>query len=192
MNEDAFNMSVRKFLKKVGVTAQREIEQAVREAEANGKLTSGAFGTLDPSVIYTLFYPSTTTISQGGGPLGEQKSCSSFGDPQAPLGAARPAGPASSTGPPRGRREAVPRESAASCGCCMPCSWRRRFLCCCARRARRGRRGPSSNRAPRISRHSKRKRRARRGAATTRSPATGALSPVRGARALDPRLRRPT
>ena len=38
MNEDAFNMSVRKFLKKVGVTAQREIEQAVREAAASGKL----------------------------------------------------------------------------------------------------------------------------------------------------------
>ena len=42
MNEDAFNMSVRKFLKKVGVTAQREIEQAVREAVENGKLTSGS------------------------------------------------------------------------------------------------------------------------------------------------------
>ena len=41
MNEDAFNMSVRKFLKKVGVTAQREIEQAVREAAASGKLKSG-------------------------------------------------------------------------------------------------------------------------------------------------------
>jgi hypothetical protein len=40
MNEDTFNMSVRKFLKKVGVTAQREIEQAVREA-ASGKLASG-------------------------------------------------------------------------------------------------------------------------------------------------------
>ena len=38
MNEDAFNMSVRKFLKKVGVTSQREIEMAVREALATGKL----------------------------------------------------------------------------------------------------------------------------------------------------------
>jgi len=37
MNEDTFNMSVRKFLKKVGVTAQREIEQAVREASESGK-----------------------------------------------------------------------------------------------------------------------------------------------------------
>ena len=38
MNEDSFNMSVRKFLKTVGVTAQREIEKAVRQAEADGKL----------------------------------------------------------------------------------------------------------------------------------------------------------
>ena len=32
MNEDVFNMSLRKFLKKVGVTSQREIEKAVRAA----------------------------------------------------------------------------------------------------------------------------------------------------------------
>jgi hypothetical protein len=31
MDENRFNMSVRKFLKQVGVTSQREIEQAVRE-----------------------------------------------------------------------------------------------------------------------------------------------------------------
>jgi hypothetical protein len=31
MNEDRFNMSVRKFLKQVGVTSQREIERIVRE-----------------------------------------------------------------------------------------------------------------------------------------------------------------
>ena len=42
MNEDVLNMSVRKFLKKVGVTAQREIEVAVREAAASGKLKGGA------------------------------------------------------------------------------------------------------------------------------------------------------
>ncbi len=39
MNEDAFNMSIRKFLKTVGVTSQREIEQAVRAAVADGRLT---------------------------------------------------------------------------------------------------------------------------------------------------------
>ena len=38
MNEDALNMSLRKFLKKVGVTAQRAIEDAVREAHAAGRL----------------------------------------------------------------------------------------------------------------------------------------------------------
>lgn len=32
MNEDILNMSLRKFLKKVGVTAQREIEMAIRAA----------------------------------------------------------------------------------------------------------------------------------------------------------------
>ena len=39
MDEDAFNMSIRKFLKKVGVTSQREIEQAVRDAVESGKLS---------------------------------------------------------------------------------------------------------------------------------------------------------
>jgi len=38
MNEDALNSSVRKFLKKVGVTSQREIEKAVREAAERGAL----------------------------------------------------------------------------------------------------------------------------------------------------------
>jgi hypothetical protein len=38
MNEDTFNLSVRKFLKVVGITAQREIEKAVREAESIGRL----------------------------------------------------------------------------------------------------------------------------------------------------------
>jgi Family of unknown function (DUF6494) len=38
MDEDVFNMSIRKFLKKVGVTSQREIETAVRDAVASGTL----------------------------------------------------------------------------------------------------------------------------------------------------------
>ena len=38
MNEDVFNTSIRKFLKQVGVTSQREIEKAVRDAVAAGKL----------------------------------------------------------------------------------------------------------------------------------------------------------
>ena len=39
MDEEAFNMSLRKFLKKLGVTAQREIETAVREQLDAGALT---------------------------------------------------------------------------------------------------------------------------------------------------------
>ena len=38
MDEDRFNMELRKFLKTVGVTSQREIENAVREALAGGKV----------------------------------------------------------------------------------------------------------------------------------------------------------
>ncbi len=38
MNEDVFNTSVRKFLKRLGVTAQREIEKAVRQGLAEGNL----------------------------------------------------------------------------------------------------------------------------------------------------------
>jgi hypothetical protein len=38
MNEDVFNTSLRKFLKKVGITSQREIEKAVRDAVEAGRL----------------------------------------------------------------------------------------------------------------------------------------------------------
>ena len=36
MDEDRFNMEVRKFLKEVGVTSQREIERVVREGQVKG------------------------------------------------------------------------------------------------------------------------------------------------------------
>ncbi len=39
MDEDHFNMEIRKFLKKVGVTSQREIENAVKSALDKGKLS---------------------------------------------------------------------------------------------------------------------------------------------------------
>ena len=42
MDEDRFNISVRKFLKVVGVTARREIEKAVREALNAGRLKDDA------------------------------------------------------------------------------------------------------------------------------------------------------
>lgn len=39
MNEEQFNMALRKFLKQVGVTSQREIEKIAREnPPADGKL----------------------------------------------------------------------------------------------------------------------------------------------------------
>ena len=38
MNEDIFNTSLRRFLKKVGITSQREIEKAVRDAMEAGRL----------------------------------------------------------------------------------------------------------------------------------------------------------
>ncbi|MEP7205883.1 MAG: DUF6494 family protein [Casimicrobiaceae bacterium] len=38
MNEETFNLSIRKFLKMVGVNSQREIEQAVSAARTAGKL----------------------------------------------------------------------------------------------------------------------------------------------------------
>lgn len=37
MDEDRFNMSLRKFLKQVGVTSQREIEELVRSGKAGGQ-----------------------------------------------------------------------------------------------------------------------------------------------------------
>lgn len=41
MDDDKFGMSVRMFLKKVGITSQREIEAAVRAAIDSGKLKGG-------------------------------------------------------------------------------------------------------------------------------------------------------
>jgi hypothetical protein len=38
MDEDRFNIEVRKFLKEVGITSQREIERAVREALTSGQI----------------------------------------------------------------------------------------------------------------------------------------------------------
>ena len=38
MDQETFNLSIRKFLKMVGVNSQREIEQAVGKAVASGRL----------------------------------------------------------------------------------------------------------------------------------------------------------
>ncbi len=52
MNEDMFNMEIRKFLKLVGVTSQREIETAVRAAVASGRLKGTE--TLKARVVLTI------------------------------------------------------------------------------------------------------------------------------------------
>ena len=38
MNEEVFNIQIRKFLKKVGVQSQREIEQSVKQSIEKGEL----------------------------------------------------------------------------------------------------------------------------------------------------------
>ncbi len=38
MDDEQLNMNIRKYLKKVGVNSQREIEDAVRDALANGRI----------------------------------------------------------------------------------------------------------------------------------------------------------
>jgi len=50
MNEDVFNTSIRKFLKRLGVTAQREIEKAVRQGVAEGKLKGNERFPAEPTV----------------------------------------------------------------------------------------------------------------------------------------------
>ena len=52
MDEEVFNMSVRRFLKKLGVTAQREIELAVREQLDGDQLQGDE--TLDATATITV------------------------------------------------------------------------------------------------------------------------------------------
>ena len=54
MDDETFNMSLRKFLKNVGVSSQREIEQAVAQA-----LQAGA-------IAGTESFPATMTLSVPG------------------------------------------------------------------------------------------------------------------------------
>ena len=41
MNEDDLNMEIRKFLKKVGITSQRIIENEIKEANNKGLINNG-------------------------------------------------------------------------------------------------------------------------------------------------------
>lgn len=52
MNEEALNMSLRKFLKIVGVTSQQEIEKAIRAAVADGRLKGNE--TINAQMVLTI------------------------------------------------------------------------------------------------------------------------------------------
>ena len=67
MDEDTFNMSVRKFLKTLGVTAQREIEVAVREQLAAGELTGDE--TLEATATVTVRGLSRDVVVTGANAL---------------------------------------------------------------------------------------------------------------------------
>jgi len=54
MNEETFNLSIRKFLKMVGISSQREIEQAVAKALASGLIAG------------TESFPATVTLEVAG------------------------------------------------------------------------------------------------------------------------------
>lgn len=54
MNDETFNLSIRKFLKTVGVNSQREIEKAVAAAQASGAISG------------TEAFPATMTLEIGG------------------------------------------------------------------------------------------------------------------------------
>lgn len=54
MNEETFNLSIRKFLKMVGISSQREIERAVAAAVAAG------------SVAGTETFPAKVTLEVAG------------------------------------------------------------------------------------------------------------------------------
>ena len=54
MNEETFNLSIRKFLKLVGVNSQRAIEQAVDKAMAEDAITG------------TESFPATVTLEVAG------------------------------------------------------------------------------------------------------------------------------
>jgi len=54
MNDDTFNLSIRKFLKMVGVNSQREIERAVAKALA------------DKAIAGTETFPARVTLEVAG------------------------------------------------------------------------------------------------------------------------------
>ena len=62
MNEDNINMEIRKFLKKVGITSQRIIENQINMANNNGTIKTGDEIELEMSLTIKNF-DSTNSIS---------------------------------------------------------------------------------------------------------------------------------
>ncbi|MEL6584142.1 MAG: DUF6494 family protein [Pseudomonadota bacterium] len=62
---DAYNMSMRKFLKQLGVTSQQAIEEALRTAEADGKTFA---------VTATVSIPELSMTHTIEGTIGEEKA----------------------------------------------------------------------------------------------------------------------
>ncbi len=72
MDQDIFNLELRKFLKRFGVTAQREIERAVAAAIENGTLT----GSETLSVRATLIIPDVLGELRIDGEIGLARTAS--------------------------------------------------------------------------------------------------------------------
>lgn len=72
MNEDVFNLDLRKFLKRFGVTAQREIERAVAEARERGAIQ----GNETLSVRATLTVPGILDELRIDGEIGLEREAS--------------------------------------------------------------------------------------------------------------------
>jgi hypothetical protein len=63
MNDETFNLAIRKFLKQFGVTAQREIERAVASAVESGKLAGNE--TLTATAVLTIHGLDTVATVDG-------------------------------------------------------------------------------------------------------------------------------
>ncbi len=63
MDEDELNMSIRKFLKKVGISSQREIENAIRSGLASGALSDNT--TLKVSVTLRIDSQNSDLVVDG-------------------------------------------------------------------------------------------------------------------------------
>ena len=58
MNEDSLNMEIRKFLKKVGITSQRIIENQINTANNNGSIKAGDEIELEMTLLIKKFQSS--------------------------------------------------------------------------------------------------------------------------------------